>query len=148
MEWADDVAYAVHDLEDFYLDGSMPLALLTQSASARERVAAQLVERRGRRGKLVGDPAEDPDRYTGHELADAFERLFTEEDGPFAGFRDLSGEFDGSLESRHALRLMRKRFIDRLVHSVRPADPDAPPRRHLNDLAHPARRPAGRRRAA
>jgi dGTPase len=137
MEWADDVAYAVHDLEDFYLEGSLPLALLTQSASARERVAEQLVERRGRRGKLVGDPSEDPDRYTGHELADAFDRLFTEDGGPFEGFRDLSGEFDGSLESRHALRLMRKRLIDRLVHSVRPEDPDAPARRHLNDLHIP-----------
>jgi dGTPase len=137
MEWADDVAYAVHDLEDFYLDGSIPLALLAQSPSARERVATQLVERRGRRGKLVGEPTEDPDRYTGHELAEAFERLFTEQEGPFAGFRDLPGEFDGSLESRHALRLMRKRLIDRLVHSVRPADPDAPPRRHLNDLHIP-----------
>jgi dGTPase len=32
---------------------------------------------------------------------------------------------------------MRKRLINRLMHSVTPRDPDAPPRRHHNDLAIP-----------
>jgi dGTPase len=138
MEWADDVSYAVHDLEDFYLAGSIPLALLTQSAEARQRVAAQLVARRQRRGKLAAVPDHtDPSRYTGTELAAACETLFTEPDGPFEGFRSLSGEFDGSTESRQALRLMRKRLINRLVHSVAPTDADAPTRRHHNDLAIP-----------
>jgi dGTPase len=137
MEWADDVAYAVHDLEDFYLAGSIPLALLAQSSSARSRVAEQLVDRRARRGKLSTTSSNDPARYTGDDLVDAFERLFTEEQGPFEGFHGLSGEFDGSLESRNALRLMRKRLINRLVHSVTVRDPDAPPRRHDNDLVIP-----------
>ncbi len=137
MEWADDVAYAVHDLEDFYLAGSLPLAQLTQSAAARESVAGKLVERRRRRGKLADQPTADPSRYTAEELVDAFERLFTAEDGPFEGFRHLAGEHDGSAESRHALRLMRKRLINRLVHSVALADPSAPPRRHSQDLAIP-----------
>ncbi len=137
MEWADDVAYAVHDLEDFYLAGSIPLALLAQSSSARARVAEQLVDRRSRRGKLAVTPSGDPARYTGDEFVDAFERLFTEDDGPFEGFHGLSGEFDGSLESRNALRLMRKRLINRLVHSVSVRDPNAPPRRHANDLVIP-----------
>jgi len=137
MEWADDVAYAVHDLEDFYLAGSLPLALLAQSASARTRIAEQLVDRRARRGKLATSSSSDPARYTGDELVDAFERLFTEQNGPFEGFHGLSGEFDGSLESRNALRLMRKRLINRLVHSVTVRDADAPPRRHANDLVIP-----------
>ncbi len=137
MEWADDVAYAVHDLEDFYLAGSLPLALLAQSASARTRIAEQLVDRRARRGKLATSSSSDPGRYTGDELVDAFERLFTEPNGPFEGFHGLSGEFDGSLESRNALRLMRKRLINRLVHSVTVRDAGAPPRRHANDLVIP-----------
>jgi len=138
MEWADDVSYAVHDLEDFYLAGSIPLALLTQSSEARERIATQLIARRRGRGKLAtsGDDP-DPSRYTAEEMATAFDALFSEPHGPFEGFRSLSGEFDGSMESRQALRLMRKRLIDRLVHSVTLREPDAPPRRHLNDLAIP-----------
>ena len=193
MEWADDVAYAIHDLEDFCLAGLLPLALLTQSASARESTARQLVARRRRRGKLqdtdtagltaaAGVPSNAPDgltgtagvptnatdgltgtagvptnatgalagaagadsaarsgqpRYTADELVDAFERIFTEDDGPFEGFRGLAGEFDGSTQSRHAVHLMRKRLINRLVHAVAPRDSSMPPRRHFNDLAIP-----------
>ncbi len=137
MEWADDAAYAVHDLEDFYLAGSLPLALLTQSASAREHTAAKLVERRRRRGKLAEQPSADPSRYTAAELTEAVEELFTDTTGPFERFRHLAGEHDGSAESRDALRLMRKRLINRLVHSVSLADPSAAPRRHEQDLAIP-----------
>jgi dGTPase len=137
MEWADDVSYAVHDLEDFFLAGSIPLALLTQSTSAREQVAGQIISRRRRRGKLSKAETDDPEIHTADELAGTLERIFTAPEGPFEGFRHLSGEFDGSTESRHALRLMRKRLINRLMHSVTPRDPCAPPRRHHNDLLIP-----------
>ena len=160
MDWADDVAYAVHDIEDFTLAGAIPLALLTQSPEARERVAAQLVARRERRGKLADArearasrsgtssppasgagaigafPFEQP-RYTAQELADAFERLFADTSGPFAAFRGLTGEYDGSSEYRRALRSMRTALIGDLVHAAHPVDTDAPFRRHANDLAIP-----------
>ena len=137
MEWADDVSYSVHDIEDFYLAGSIPLALLTQSSEARERIAAQLVARRESRGKLATGPSDDPAHYTGADLAAACEELFAAPDSPFEGFRSLAGEFDGSVESRQAMRIMRKRLINRLVLSVGPRHPDAPTRRHHNDLSIP-----------
>ena len=137
MEWADDVSSSVHDSEDFSLAGSLPLALLTRSAEARERMAAQLVVRRQARGKLATGPSEDPARYTGADLAAAFEQLFTEPEGPFEGFRTLSGDFDGSVASRQALRTIPRRLIDRLVRSVEVRDASAPTRRHANDLVIP-----------
>jgi dGTPase len=37
MDWADDVTYAVHDMEDFYRSGHIPLHLLASELDGRER---------------------------------------------------------------------------------------------------------------
>jgi dGTPase len=38
MDWADDITYSVHDLEDFYRAGRLPLHLLSTQTDDRERV--------------------------------------------------------------------------------------------------------------
>jgi dGTP triphosphohydrolase len=81
-------------------------------------------------------PFEQP-RYTAQDLAATFERLFADPAGPFAAFRGLTGEYDGSAEYRRALRSMRTALIGQLVHGVQPVDAQAPFRRHENDLAIP-----------
>lgn len=128
VDWADDVAYSVHDLEDWYRAGLIPLGLLSQSDVARGHLANELIERRRRRHKL-----DDTDALVA--LVDA---VFTDPDGPFAPFATLGVEYDGSVAAKHALRVMRKRIFERYARTPVPAIDAAPARRHLNDLAIPS----------
>ncbi len=137
MDWADDVAYAVHDLEDWYLAGFIPLGMLTQSHNARHRLVDELVERARRRGKLASPEGSDTQRPTPDELSETVEALFAQGDGPFARFSALGAEFDGTVEAQQAMRIMRKRLFELFTRNVSLAEPDAPPRRHYNDLAIP-----------
>ena len=150
MDWADDVAYAVHDIEDWYLAGLVPLGMLTQSATARDGLVEQLGARLARRGKLAdGGEADEavpvsggggtvpPGRPTENELRETVHALFGEPHGPFGLFASLPGEFDGTAEAQKALRVMRKRLFELFTRRVRPAAPEAPARRHDNDLAIP-----------
>jgi dGTPase len=43
MDWADDISYAVHDLEDFFRVGQIPLARLLDDATEREDFVAKAV---------------------------------------------------------------------------------------------------------
>lgn len=45
MDWADDVTYAVHDLEDFYRAGLIPLPTLTYDSDARDEFIEQAASR-------------------------------------------------------------------------------------------------------
>jgi dGTPase len=47
MDWSDDIAYSVHDTEDFYRAGLIPLDRLANDALERDRLSQWLMERPG-----------------------------------------------------------------------------------------------------
>ena len=71
MDWADDIAYSVHDLEDFYKAGLLPLHDLTQSREIRERFLQETRDRWLLAGLLAAEDEFVP-------YAEAFHRVMDE----------------------------------------------------------------------
>lgn len=104
VEWADDIAYSVHDLDDWYRAGFMPLAELASEGSQElKRLIGVLQERMGSDGKA------------GEDLRIAIRGLFTESDA-FARFRAPTGgqsiSDPDSQAAREAIRNVRSFLFD------------------------------------
>ena len=99
MDWSDDVAYSVHDVEDAVASGWLDPRLLWERADV-EAVLAVAVE--------VYEPGLTPD-----ELAESLERLLATGAVP--------DTYDGSRQSLAALKDMTSRLIGRFVVTVEQA---------------------------
>ena len=106
MDWSDDVTYAVHDVEDFYRAGRIPLHLLSNNKDDRERNAFydEVFKRRKGQGGVRN-------RYSRAELETAFEGLVVlfEIDRPYAGTQ----------EHRAKLRKFSSQCINMFVNAIR-----------------------------
>lgn len=103
MDWADDVTYSVHDLEDFYRAGRLPLHLLAQGDSPeREEFFKNVFERR--RGES--------------EFADqnSLKEAFT---GILVPTFSLPRAYDGSSAHRAALRTFTAILIGRYINAAK-----------------------------
>lgn len=90
MDWADDVTYAAHDLEDFYRAGLIPLHRLLDSKGARTREVERF-----QAGLDAAHRPSDPERM--QALVDALS--FMSIDEPYEGRDDQRAALRGAVSS-------------------------------------------------
>ncbi|MEL6495193.1 MAG: dGTP triphosphohydrolase [Cyanobacteria bacterium J06623_7] len=102
MDFADDITYSVHDLEDFYLAGLIPLELLATDTDELERFIAEWIRAapQNRVAKVVKD---NPQRF--QKFLDAT--------------YNLKGQYPpGSFEQKAQIKRISSQLIQNYVQSV------------------------------
>lgn len=110
MDWADDVTYAVHDMDDFFRAGLIPLERLTTPESLElARFQRHLQEKND---DLAGGDEENSARYSV-----AAERFFSE--GPVS---TINLPFGGRTDERVTLRQLGSRLIGLYISALKLRD--------------------------
>lgn len=104
MDWADDVTYAVHDMDDFFRAGLIPLERLTGGDDREVGRFHQHLRTYAKERKL-GQPGSDPDKLVGAATA-----VFAE--GPVS---EIDFPFSGRTEERTSLRELGSQLIGTYV---------------------------------
>lgn len=99
MDWADDIAYAVHDLEDFYRAGIVPLNQLSKDEDEKKRFLTSALDRL--KGKV---------ECSSEELTEAFEEVIE----PFA----ITEPYQGTQRHRAALRSFTASLIGEYINAI------------------------------
>lgn len=102
MDWSDDIAYSVHDLEDFYQAGKIPLDRLTDDDEV-ERFLSGVFR--------VWKEFNYHDGENWDDYAKAFEELI-----PFIA---VGRPYVGDAQQRHQLRTMTAFLIDRYINALK-----------------------------
>jgi dGTPase len=111
MDWADDIAYSVHDLEDFHRCGVVPWRIVFSEAGRDELV------------KAILDARGSQSRQEKRDLQSAHRRLTELVEGT-VGDR-LDEPYEATKEQRQTIRLMTSTFIGRYVTATRVRVPKA-----------------------
>jgi dGTPase len=100
MDWADDVAYAVHDLGDFFRAGLIPFDRLVTDMAERDRFLVAQLERHTR----------ESSRFDAEDLQRAFNRL--------VDYAAISAPFRGSRLDQAGIYGFTSKLIDRYINAV------------------------------
>ena len=100
MDWADDVAYSVHDLEDFHRCNALPWQRVFGD---KERIVDH----------AAGVTATKKDKL---KFGEAYDRLHAFLDGTYSEL--LNDSYDGTRLQREQLRRMTSYFIDKYIRAI------------------------------
>jgi dGTPase len=123
MDWADDVAYSVHDVEDGIISGHVKLDLPLRDAEERARLCA--------------DAAAAYSTQSPEELADVLDELLA--DPALAVLAEFDGSSRALVALKHAASRMIGRFATAAVRATRERYGPGPLRRYDADLIVPER---------
>jgi dGTPase len=112
MDWADDIAYSVHDVEDFFRANLIPLDRLAVSDSEQ----TIFFERAKDHIKIVGDRRKR--RLTKAEQSSLFERFQN-----FIAPLFPTERFEGTRPQRAVMRVFTSELIGRYVDAIRLREP-------------------------
>ncbi len=102
MDWADDITYSVHDLEDFFRANRIPLHLLGRADSPEQQAFFDNVFQRR---------IDDVDFESKDQIKDVFTQLLT--------IFPLTAAYNGSALHRSALRYFTGFLIGRYINAAR-----------------------------
>ncbi len=130
MDWADDIAYAVHDMEDFYRAGFIPLEYLMDEENEE---LTTFIDGTFRRWRL--ERFRPVRRQTNPELRNALESLIEQ----LRETEPILEPYSGTRKQRANLRSLTSLLISRYVSAISLREPDARNRRSVQIRAEAER---------